>query len=118
MYALAALFGSRSSLFDGQSHVEVVSLPLFLQEMVEMYPQGHSRQLADAAACFKLQMGCLVLSYAVAAFVMALLSVLLDQTASLLSESMVFLLIGTVLLLPARWLVKRNNAQVPDINQY
>ncbi|MFZ4789177.1 MAG: hypothetical protein EBS72_14525 [Rhizobiales bacterium] len=58
------------------------------------------------------------LSYAVAAFVMALLSVLLDQTASLLSESMVFLLIGTVLLLPARWLVKRNNAQVPDINQY
>ena len=31
---------------------------------------------------------------------------------------MVFLLIGTVLLLPARWLVKRNNAQVPDINQY
>ena len=58
------------------------------------------------------------LSYAVAAFVMSLLSVLLDQTASLLSESMVFLLIGTVLLLPARWLVKRNNAQVPDINQY
>ena len=58
------------------------------------------------------------LSYAVAAFVMALLSVLLDQTASLLSESMVFLLIGPVLLLPARWLVKRNNAQVPDINQY
>ncbi len=69
MYVLAALFGSRSSLFDGQSHVEVVSLPLFLQEMVEMYPQGHSRQLADAAACFKLQMGCLVLSYAVAAAV-------------------------------------------------
>lgn len=58
------------------------------------------------------------LSYALAAFVMALLSVLLDERASLLSESMVFLLMGTLLLLPARWLVKRNNAQVPDINQY
>ena len=58
------------------------------------------------------------LSYALAAFVMALLSVLLDERASLLSESMMFLLIGTLLLLPARWLVKRNNAQVPDINQY
>ncbi len=58
------------------------------------------------------------LSYALAAFVLAVLSVLLDHNASLLSESMVFLLIGTVLLLPARWLVKRNNAQVPDINQY
>lgn len=58
------------------------------------------------------------LSYAVAAFVMALLSAILDHSASLLSEGMVFLLLGTVLLLPARWLVKRNNAQVPDINQY
>ena len=58
------------------------------------------------------------LSYAIAAFLMALLSVFLDHNASLLSESMVFLLIGTVLLLPVRWLVKRNNAQVPDINQY
>ncbi len=58
------------------------------------------------------------LSYALAAFLMALVSVLFDQSASLLSESMMFLLIGTVLLLPARWLVKRSNAQVPDINQY
>ncbi len=58
------------------------------------------------------------LSYAVAAFVMALLSAFLDHSASLLSEGMVFLLLGTILLLPARWLVKRNNAQVPDINQY
>ena len=58
------------------------------------------------------------LSYALAAFVMAVLSALLDHSASLLTESMVFLLMGTLLLLPARWLVKRNNAQVPDINQY
>ena len=58
------------------------------------------------------------LSYALAAFIMALLSVVLDHSASLLSESMVFLLIGTLLLLPARWLVKRSQTQVPDINQY
>jgi membrane protein implicated in regulation of membrane protease activity len=58
------------------------------------------------------------LSYALAAFLMALLSVVLDHGASLLSESMVFLLIGTLLLLPARWLVKRSQTQVPDINQY
>ena len=58
------------------------------------------------------------LSYALAAFLMALLSVVLDHGASGLSESMVFLLIGTLLLLPARWLVKRSQTQVPDINQY
>lgn len=58
------------------------------------------------------------LSYALSAFVMAALAALYGHTASMLSEVMVFMVIGTALLLPARWLINRSKAQTPDINQY
>ncbi len=59
-----------------------------------------------------------IISFAVAAFIMAGSVYLFDLNSSLISEVAIFLLIGVALFLPTRWLIKRQAKAVPDINQY
>jgi membrane protein implicated in regulation of membrane protease activity len=58
------------------------------------------------------------LSYAVAALLMALLFSLFDHGLSWLTEVALFLVVGTVLLWPARIWFNRRHQATPDINHY
>ena len=58
------------------------------------------------------------ISFALAAFAMAGLAFLSLVNVSVLLELLVFMVIGTGLFLPTRWLLKKQNQATPDINQY
>ena len=58
------------------------------------------------------------LSFAVAAFAMAGMAWLNLLNLTLTLEVAIFLLIGVLLFLPTRWLIKRQAQEVPDINKY
>jgi len=58
------------------------------------------------------------ISFAVAAFAMAGLSFLSLLNVSVLLELLIFMVIGTGLFLPTRWLLKKQEQATPDINQY
>ena len=58
------------------------------------------------------------LSFAAAAFAMAGMTWLNLLNVTLTLEVTIFLLIGVLLFLPTRWLIKRQAQAVPDINQY
>lgn len=58
------------------------------------------------------------ISFAVAAFIMAAGAWLALWNASALAELLIFMVIGTGLFLPTRWLLKKQNQATPDINQY
>ena len=57
-------------------------------------------------------------SFAVAAFVMAGLAYVSLLNVSALFELLIFMVIGTGLFLPTRWLLKKQAQATPDINQY
>ena len=57
-------------------------------------------------------------SFAVAAFAMAGMAWLNLLNVTLTLEVTIFLLIGVLLFVPTRWLIKRQAQAVPDINQY
>ena len=58
------------------------------------------------------------ISFAVAAFAMAGLAFLSLLNVSVLLELLIFMVIGTGLFLPTRWLLKKQEQATPDINQY
>ena len=58
------------------------------------------------------------ISFAVAAFAMAGLAFLAVLNVSFLLELLIFMVIGTGLFLPTRWLLKKQEQATPDINQY
>ena len=57
-------------------------------------------------------------SFAVAAFAMAGLAFLSLLNISALLELLIFMVIGTGLFVPTRWLLKKQAQATPDINQY
>ncbi len=57
-------------------------------------------------------------SFAVAAFIMAGLAFFSPLNVSVLLELLIFMVIGTGLFLPTRWLLKKQEQATPDINQY
>ena len=57
-------------------------------------------------------------SFAVAAFVMASLAFFSLLNVSFLLELLIFMVIGTGLFVPTRWLLKKQAQATPDINQY
>ena len=57
-------------------------------------------------------------SFAVAAFVMAGLAYVSLLNVSTLYQLLIFMVIGTGLFLPTRWLLKKQEQATPDINQY
>ena len=58
------------------------------------------------------------ISFALAAFAMAGLAFLSLVNVSVLLELLIFMVIGTGLFLPTRWLLKKQEEATPDINQY
>jgi len=58
------------------------------------------------------------ISFALAAFAMAGLAFLSLVNVSVLLELLIFMVIGTGLFLPTRWLLKKQEQATPDINQY
>ena len=58
------------------------------------------------------------ISFALAAFAMAGLAFLSLLNVSVLLELLIFMVIGTGLFLPTRWLLKKQEQATPDINQY
>ena len=58
------------------------------------------------------------LSFALAAFMMAASAWLALLNVSAMVELLIFMVIGTGLFLPTRWLLKKQAQATPDINQY
>ena len=58
------------------------------------------------------------LSFALAAFVMAPSAWFALLNVSAMVELLIFMVIGTALFLPTRWLLKKQAQATPDINQY